>query len=374
MYIEELYSIASDRFRYEYKTTNSTFMIITSTSWTPDEDFQLFLSAISILDQYLSFVNSQTTIDLDTDKTYMNLLSDCIQNYECLYSRALVVITGKGPLRSHYEDIIKNMNLNYISIQTIWLSSADYFSLLSCSDVGVCLHTSTSGFDLPMKVLDMLGGKLVVLAARYYAINELIRHEENGLLFSSSDELAKSLIKLMCNPRIKCDNNENLRLLHQQANNLSVSDRSQDLLHITSENYSDMNFGANTTAESSNGLRQFTSRDFTESISPLEIEVLTPLQNQPTELLTQEISSVRRIRSKELMRLRECVINYEMLDWNDNWSKVMGPVIHDIANAVVKEKSKEGKKYFMIWLLLLISMILVSLAYLSRHMTRSLST
>ncbi len=43
--------------------------------------------------------------------------------------------TGKGPLRAHYERIIKKKSFNFVNIVTIWLSAEDYPLLLGMDHV-----------------------------------------------------------------------------------------------------------------------------------------------------------------------------------------------------------------------------------------------
>lgn len=86
---------------------------------------------------------------------------------------------GKGPNKEKYEEKIRRLKLNRVAFRTMWLSAEDYplllgrpyilyllyppllleviygslFSVLAGSaDLGICLHTSSSGLDLPMKV------------------------------------------------------------------------------------------------------------------------------------------------------------------------------------------------------------------------------
>ena len=73
-----------------------------------------------------------------------------------------MIVTGKGPLKQTYQQIFEEWNesLKYITIETMWLEVEDYPKLVGSADLGVCLHFSSSGLDLPMKVVDMFAAKL----------------------------------------------------------------------------------------------------------------------------------------------------------------------------------------------------------------------
>ena len=95
------------------------------------------------------------------------------------YPDLFVVVTGKGPERESYEARIAALTLERVVVRTAWLASEDYPTLLGAADLGVCLHTSSSGLDLPMKVVDMQGAGLPVAAVRYDVIGELVRTVED---------------------------------------------------------------------------------------------------------------------------------------------------------------------------------------------------
>ncbi|KAI7849784.1 hypothetical protein BDC45DRAFT_546785 [Circinella umbellata] len=82
-------------------------LIVSATSWTEDEDFSILLQ---VIEKY----ENNTRVTPNSPKL-------------------LFVVTGKGPLKN----------------------------------LGISLHTSTSGMDLPMKVVDMFGCGLPVCAASF---------------------------------------------------------------------------------------------------------------------------------------------------------------------------------------------------------------
>jgi beta-1,4-mannosyltransferase len=127
------------------KTTNSLLsmsknrpaLICSSTSWTEDEDFSLLIEALEIYDQRPS-------------------------------SRMLyVVITGKGPMKKYYMDYINSINFTKVVVKSCWLDQQDYPTLIACCDLGISLHTSSSGLDLPMKIVDLFGCGVPVCAVNF---------------------------------------------------------------------------------------------------------------------------------------------------------------------------------------------------------------
>eukprot|EP00052_Salpingoeca_macrocollata_P023564 m.207464 g.207464 ORF g.207464 m.207464 type:complete len:191 (-) comp22055_c0_seq6:31-603(-) len=108
----------------------------------------------------------------------------------------LCIITGKGPQKAMYERKIANQKWSKVRVCTAWLDIADYPLLLGAADLGVSLHTSSSGLDLPMKVVDMYGCRLPVCAVDFSCIGELVQHDVNGLVFSTSEQLAQQLQEL----------------------------------------------------------------------------------------------------------------------------------------------------------------------------------
>ncbi len=107
---------------------------VSSTSWTADEDFSILLRACETYD-----AAARAAAEADAPPAQH-------------LPRLLVLVTGSGPLRASYEARAAAMRMRHVAIRTAWLSAEDYALLLAVADLGVSLHASSSGLDLPMKV------------------------------------------------------------------------------------------------------------------------------------------------------------------------------------------------------------------------------
>lgn len=169
-----------DTSQYAYdlgpQSKNPWKLVVSATSWTADEDFSLLLDALCAYSLQASSNNRLPKI--------------------------LAIITGKGPLKDHYLSKIRTLNqenkLANVVIRTAWLSPEDYALLLAAADLGISLHTSSSGVDLPMKVVDMFGAGLPVIGwGKFEAWPELVKEDVNGKGFNSSDKLWRLLVNLL---------------------------------------------------------------------------------------------------------------------------------------------------------------------------------
>lgn len=138
-------------------------VLVSSTSWTEDEDFSILLDALSIYEQRARTGHGRLP-------------------------RVLMFVTGKGPLRELYMRKARSMQdregdpWQWVHIISTWLEPGEYPLLLGkllltsrhsnvestldagSADLGISLHSSSSALDLPMKIVDMFGCGVPVCA------------------------------------------------------------------------------------------------------------------------------------------------------------------------------------------------------------------
>jgi beta-1,4-mannosyltransferase len=160
-------------------------IVISPTSWTLDEDMTLLGAAAIRVDALMNagWRSADEPREL------------------------VIIVTGRGARRESFERWLAQAALTRVRIRTVWLSADAYPASLACADLGLSLHRSASGLDLPMKVLDLFGAGVPVAALDYGpCLRELVRDGENGWLFDSSEALAVRLTEA-------CDRPECLRPL-----------------------------------------------------------------------------------------------------------------------------------------------------------------
>jgi len=151
--------------------------IVCPTSWTEDEDFDLIIDAVPRLEQR-------------------------IRGWEAAgrgrrFPDLVILVTGDGARRAEFERRFAGLAARRVQLRARWLEPEDYPRVVGSADLGLCLHRSSSGLDIPMKVADLFGAGVPVCALDYGAcLAERVRHSDNGLLFSTAVQLADVVFDL----------------------------------------------------------------------------------------------------------------------------------------------------------------------------------
>ncbi|CAF2512632.1 unnamed protein product [Rotaria sp. Silwood2] len=167
----------STRFTNEDEKNNISYLqdrpaiLVSSTSWSEDENFELLFDAL---------------------KKYASNEMNNLPSIVC-------IVTGKGPLKEQFVEQVERERDQYQHVEFCfpWLDADDYPLLLGCADIGVSLHQSSSGFDLPMKVVDMFAVGVPVCSVQYDCIDELVKRDQNGIIFQDANDLCDRLQSLL---------------------------------------------------------------------------------------------------------------------------------------------------------------------------------
>ncbi len=144
-----------------------------------------------------ALVVSPSSFTADEDLDLLFDAADLIEGQRAAlprgFPRLLVLATGGGPGRAAFEAraAVRPRDA-VVVVRTAWVEADDYPALLAAADAGVCTHRSSSGLDLPMKVADMFGAGLPVIALGYPALAERVRDRDTGVLFADAAGLART--------------------------------------------------------------------------------------------------------------------------------------------------------------------------------------
>ena len=151
--------------------------IVCPTSWTEDEDFDLVIDAVPRLEERIRGWEAAVV-----GRRFPDLV---------------ILVTGDGARRAEFERRLAGLPARRVHLRARWLEPEDYPRVVGSADLGLCLHRSSSGLDIPMKVADLFGAGVPVCALDYgVCLAERVRHGDNGLLFSTARQLSDVLFDL----------------------------------------------------------------------------------------------------------------------------------------------------------------------------------
>jgi beta-1,4-mannosyltransferase len=147
-------------------------LVVCPTSWTPDEDFDVLLEALERAERALALTGAPAP-------------------------QLMMLLTGRGALREGFEARAARRHFKQIVVKTTWLEPGDYPRVLGMADLGLCLHQSSSGLDLPMKLADLRGAGVPVAVFDYAPVlGEVMTSGREGVLFRDPGDLANFLVAL----------------------------------------------------------------------------------------------------------------------------------------------------------------------------------
>ena len=100
-------------------------------------------------------------------------------------------------MKEEFERRLGRRTLTRLAVRTVWLEPSDYPVAVGLADAGLCLHQSSSGLDLPMKLADFRGVGVPVCAFDYAPVlAEAITPGREGVTFRDPGELSAVLVAL----------------------------------------------------------------------------------------------------------------------------------------------------------------------------------
>ncbi len=170
-------------------------VLVSSTSWSEDEDMMMLLEGLAAI-----------------------AAGDAERH--TLVRPLVLVATGLGPGRAGFEARAREVERASLRIVTGWLADDLYRDLLRAAQLGISMHRSASGLDLPMKIVDMIEAGLPVLAYDYApCLGELLPRDRAAGLFRTRAELSECLQALLRND----PNLERLERLQETMATLDMS-------------------------------------------------------------------------------------------------------------------------------------------------------
>ena len=141
-------------------------IVVAPMGWTRDDDLPLLAEALRLL-----------ALRLDAAPEPRRTLR--------------LLVSGDGPGRAEWGPRLRAMEGVALHVETPDVAAADYPSLLAASHLGLCVHRSSSGLDLPMKIVELQSVGVPVFALEDGSPLEEIAPPGSGVVrFATAGDLA----------------------------------------------------------------------------------------------------------------------------------------------------------------------------------------
>jgi beta-1,4-mannosyltransferase len=141
-------------------------LVVCPTSWGADEDFDLLLEALERADRSLA----------KGPKT----------------GRLAVWLTGTGELRGAFEARLSRRQFSHVAVK---VADVESHAAVANADVGLCLHQSASGLDLPIVLSDLRAASVPACVYDYAPVlTEAVTNGQQGVRFGEPGELTALLV------------------------------------------------------------------------------------------------------------------------------------------------------------------------------------
>jgi beta-1,4-mannosyltransferase len=177
----------------------STPVALCPTSWTADEDFDLLLESLERADRTLGRGEPRGGNPLG--------LPDALGpgggnplGLPAPAPKLAILLTGRGDLRDAFEARLARRQFTAIAVRLADVDPIDYPAVIGMARVGICLHQSSSGLDLPTALADFRGAGIPVCAFDYAPVlGEVLTSGREGVTFREPGELAAVFVSIATN-------------------------------------------------------------------------------------------------------------------------------------------------------------------------------
>jgi beta-1,4-mannosyltransferase len=151
-----------------------TPLVLAPTTWTMQEDFDMLIEALERAERQLA-----------RDAAHADAQG----------KRLIVWMVGRGPGREAFDRRLARRSFAALAVRTLSLDADDYAAAVGAADLGLCLHQSSSGLDLPSEMADFRGAGVPASAFDYAPVlSEVLTDGCEGIAFRDAGALSSVLV------------------------------------------------------------------------------------------------------------------------------------------------------------------------------------